>query len=220
MFAEIKNDLKNIQRIGNSVIIDNPIVVTEDKSVIMKVDRNINIENPVGIYNLSRFLAVLDVFGDDFESKVENNVIYLSKGKIKQKYETTAVELLEHTKIDPELFNKIKNTEPFITFNLNEDLLKYIKKIAGILGHKELVVDNGKLVITTLDANNNYIDENVVEVDIITDKRIVVDIDAINKIPELNYEVTVHQNAKGNIVMYLKAEEEPYDILIPISKTL
>jgi len=220
MFAEIKNDLKNIQRIGNSVIIDNPIVVTEDKSVIMKVDRNINIENPVGIYNLSRFLAVLDVFGDDFESKVENNVIYLSKGKIKQKYETTAVELLEHTKIDPELFNKIKNTEPFITFNLNEDLLKYIKKIAGILGHKELVVDNGKLVITTLDANNNYIDENVVEVDIITDKRIVVDIDAINKIPELNYEITIHQNAKGNIVMYLKAEEEPYDILIPISKTL
>ena len=220
MFAEIKNDLKNIQRIGNSVIIDNPIVVTEDKSVIMKVDRNINIENPVGIYNLSRFLAVLDVFGDDFESKVENNVIYLSKGKIKQKYETTAVELLEHTKIDPELFNKIKNTEPFITFNLNEDLLKYIKKIAGILGHRELVVDNGRLVITTLDANNNYIDENVVEVDIITDKRIVVDIDAINKIPELNYEITIHQNAKGNIVMYLKAEEEPYDILIPISKTL
>ena len=34
MFAEIKENLKDIQKINNSVILDNPVVVTQDKIVV------------------------------------------------------------------------------------------------------------------------------------------------------------------------------------------
>ena len=223
MFAEIKENLKDIQKINNSVILDNPVVVTQDKSVVLKFDaekKGVKFDEPVGIYNLNRFLNVIEVLGDNFTDKIENNVIHLEKGKIKQKYETTAVQLLDDTRIDPGLFERVKGTEPFATFDLNVDLLKYLKKVASILGHKEVIIENGRIVVTTLDANDNYMDENIVEVDIATDEAIVIDVDALNKIPELNYNVTLHKNKNGNIVAYLTAEEEPYDILVAITKTI
>jgi hypothetical protein len=221
--------LKKLIQISNSAIIEYPkTILTNDHSIIAAINLDdLGEENfeKFGIYNLSQFLNLIDYFGENtFIEKKDENVI-INNGKLKQLYETTSINLLEKFSVKPEIFEKVKSVKTSLYFELNNDDLKHIKKIASILGHTDLIIDakEKRLIITTLDANDNFQNPNYYPLDIDTNETnmFIFDILNISKIPDGNYEFHIKRNPKtNNPIGYLKNIDEAIELIISIKKEI
>jgi len=221
--------LKKLIQISNSAIIEYPkTVLTTDHSILASIDLNELGEEEFekfGIYNLSQFLSLVDYFGENVFLEKDGENVVINNGKLKQIYETTSINLLEKFSVKPDIFDKVKSVDSVVEFDLSKEDLKHIKKISSILGHSDLVIDTSenKLVITTLDANNNYQNPNYHEKDIDSkeESKFVFDILNINKIPEGEYALYIKRNPKtNNPIAYLKNIDEPFELILSIKKEL
>jgi len=217
---------KKLNGISNSVIITYPnTILSADQTVLA----NINLEEigeeefeKFGIYNLAQFLNIVNFMGD-VQIEKEDNKLIIKNDNQKQIYETTNILLLKNVSVKPEIFQRVKSVESCLKFDLNEDDIKHIKKISGILNHQHVIIDNEKITVTTLDANNNYQNPYIYKKDIMTNEtaRFVFDIMNFNKIPEGNYEFHIKRNPKTkNPIAYLNNIEEPFELIIAISKEI
>ena len=220
---------KKLIQISNSAIIEYPkTVLTNDHSIIAAINLDeIGEENfeKFGIYNLSQFLSLVDYFGEEVIIEKDDANIIISNNKLKQVYETTSINLLEKFSVKADIFEKVKSVDTCVYFDLNSEDLKHIKKISSILGHTDLVVDtkNKNLVITTLDANDNFQNPNYhpIEIDTNEESLFVFDLLNINKIPEGNYEFHIKRNPKtNNPIAYLKNIEESFELILSIKKEI
>ena len=219
--------LKKLIQISNSAIIEYPkTVLTTDHSILASIDLEELGEEKFekfGIYNLSQFLSLVDYFGENVFLEKDGENVVINNGKLKQIYETTSINLLEKFSVKPDIFDKVKSVDSVVEFDLTREDLKHIKKISNILGHNDLIVDTSEnqLVITTLDANDNFQNPNYHEKDIDSreESKFVFDILNINKIPDGDYEFHIKRNPKtNNPIAYLKNIEEPFELLLSIKK--
>jgi len=219
--------LKKLIQISNSAIIEYPkTVLTTDHSILASIDLDELGEEKFekfGIYNLSQFLSLVDYFGENVFLEKDGENVVINNGKLKQIYETTSINLLEKFSVKPDIFDKVKSVDSVVEFDLTREDLKHIKKISNILGHNDLIVDTSEnqLVITTLDANDNFQNPNYHEKDIDSkeESKFVFDILNINKIPDGDYEFHIKRNPKtNNPIAYLKNIEEPFELLLSIKK--
>jgi len=219
--------LKKLIQISNSVIIEYPkTTMTNDYSIIALINLDELDEEKFekfGIYNLAQFLNLVDYFGENVFLEKDGEKIIINNGKLKQIYETTSVNLLEKFSVAPDIFDKVKSVTSTVKFDLTREDLKHIKKISNILGHSDLVIDSSvhQLIITTIDANNNFQNPNYYEKDILSNEenKFVFDIMNISKIPDCEYEFHIKRNPKtNNPIAYLKNIEEPFELLISIKK--
>ena len=217
---------KKLNGISNSIIISYPnTVLSADQTVLANIDlEEIGEEEfeKFGIYNLAQFLNIVNFMGDVQIEKEENKLIIKNNNQ-KQIYETTNILLLKNVSVKPEIFQKVKSVESCLKFDLNENDIKHIKKISGILNHQHVIIDNEKITVTTLDANNNYQNPYIYKKDIMTNEtsNFVFDIMNFNKIPEGNYEFHIKRNPKTkNPIAYLNNIEEPFELIVAISKEI
>ena len=212
------NVLKELKNIEDKVVVSYPYTtISHNQLVVARIySEQIDEEyNEFGINNLRQFLSLVDSIGGDIEQ--DGNILVL-RGKVKQTYETTNPEFLENYTFDANIFTKVLGVEPETELTLTKEDISTIKKMSGILGHRQVIFDraNNKVIITTLNDDGSF--QNPTEIDVVMsggDTKIIIDVDNLLKIPEQDYNIKFVRNPNSGIVVsYWKNEEKPYDFLI------
>ena len=222
---------KDLNTIGNSAIIRYPLtsIIQLDRTLISFIDLEALGEESFeefGIYFLSEFLALIDLY-EDGDIERNGNIIELKNANSTQKYETSDLDIMEIFDMPSTVLEKLLSADTELTFTLNSVELDRIKKVASLLKLKSLVIDADTeldLVACNLSENNTYMNESINrinDVDITTPTKVVFDIQNILKIPSIDFNVRIIKNVStGNYISVWEANEEPVTIVASIQKSL
>lgn len=210
--------LKELKGIEDKVVVSYPYTTISHNQLVVgriyseKIDDEFE---EFGVNNLRQFLSLVDGIGGEIE---QDGSVLVLRGSVKQTYETTNPEFLENYIFDASVFDKVLGIEAETELELTKEDISTIKKMSGILGHKQVIFDRGnnKIILTTLNDDGSY--QNPTEIDIPTnggDTKIIIDVDNLLKIPEQDYKIKFVRNPKSGIVVsHWENDEKPYDFLI------
>jgi len=210
--------LKELKGIEDKVVVSYPYTtISNNQLVVARIyTKDIDEEfEEFGVNNLRQFLSLIDSIGGDIEQ--DGNTLII-RGKVKQVYETTNPEFLENYTFDAEIFDKVLAVEPETELSLSKEDIKTIKKMANILGHRQVIFDrpNNKVIVTTLNDDGSF--QNPTEIDVNMsggDTKIIIDIEHIQKLPEQDYDIKFVRNPNSGIVVsYWKSPDKMYDFLV------
>ncbi len=224
--------LKELNTIGDSAIIRYPYtsIIQLDRALISFIDLEALGEDEFdefGIYFLSEFLSLIDLY-EDGDIKRTDNVIELSNSTSTQKYHTTDLEIMKMFDMPSEVLGKLIASEVELNFELKAEQLDRIKKVASLLKLKTFIIDaqNDKIniVACNLSENDTYMQESVNEIpggNINVDTKVVFDIQNILKIPSTDFNIRIIKNEKtGNYISVWESEQDPVTIIVAIKKAL
>lgn len=157
--------LKNMSDLNQNILVKegNQLrSVTASKTVLAEAEITETFDTQFGIYNLSSFLATLNLF-DELDLTFEDKFVSIGDGKQRVKYWYSDPSLL----ITPP-DKKLALPSEDIEFVLTKDTLAQIKKAAGVLEHDRfaLVGSNGEMKIVVSDPNNKTANTFELDVDV------------------------------------------------------
>ena len=204
--------IKNFSLINPSLLFkegDILSTMSSNKTILARAKLDQEFTNQFGIYELSKFLAVLNLFKDP-EIETASDVL-----KIKADNKT-----IRYTCADPKNFvtppdNEITVKSVEIQFTLEPEVFTSVQKAISILGYQQfgIVGSDGKLFLQALNTNNPTGDVYSVEIGE-TDKQFTVTIrnDFLKLLPG-TYEVKL---SKAGLSMF---ESDTVTYYIPVEET-
>ena len=143
--------LKNFSTINPTMMFKSGNVlrtISPTKSVLAKSTIADTIPSDFGIYDLSRFLGTLSLFGEP-ELEVKTGVVEISEGKNKFKYALTDSSMIV---VAPD--KDITLPDPEIKFELTTDTLSRVMKALSVsqLPHIAVVGDGATISLQAMDA--------------------------------------------------------------------
>ena len=222
---------KDLNAVGNSAIVRYPLtsIIQLDRALISFINLEELGEEPFdefGIYYLSEFLSLIDLFEDGVITK-EDNIIKLKNDNSSQKYKTSDLDTMEIFDMPAVVLEKISASPSLVTFDIKSEEIERIKKVVALLKLKSFIVDASdklNIVACNLSENGVYMNEsiNTIEGAVISEPtRVVFDTLNISKLPSVDFKVSVTRNENtGNYISLWKATDEPISIIVAVQKTL
>jgi len=184
--------LKNYSGINPNLVIregNSIMTVSEAKNVLAQATIPETFNKQVGIYDLSEFLSVLNLF-ETSNIKLEEKFMTISdtSGRSKIKYFMSDADILTSPT------KPIIMPDPEVSFHLDQDTLARIKKAASALGHDQLSIIPGDGVITLSVVNIDNATSNTYSIDVAGkstgDYNFILNIKNLQMIPG-NYNVAI-----------------------------
>jgi len=184
--------LKNYSGINPNLVIregNSIMTVSEAKNVLAQATIPETFNKQVGIYDLSEFLSVLNLF-ETSNIKLEEKFMTISdtSGRSKIKYFMSDADILTSPT------KPIIMPDPEVSFHLDQDTLARIKKAASALGHDQLSITPGDGVITLSVVNIDNATSNTYSIDVAGkstgDYNFILNIKNLQMIPG-NYNVAI-----------------------------
>ena len=203
---ETREILKLLLPISESAILKYPItnINSFQKDIIAFIDLKSLGESQFeefGIYKLAEFLQLLDLFPDS-EITLNNGVIIIQNDKITQRYLTTHIDnLKDNFDIPDTILKKISEAPKVAEIDIEKKDLENIKKISSLLKLMDLNIEskNKELSFIINNKSNPEMNSQKIKVNsakIYEDFKIILDIEAIQKIPTTSYKITIARNKK------------------------
>lgn len=210
--------LRNFANINSSIVISEGSqikTISEARNVLASADIDQSFPKGFGIYDLNEFLKVIDLVDSpriNFEDK--NMTISDSSGRSKIKYFYTDPSML--TKAP----DKINMPATEVSFMLSADVIKKIKRAAGALGHKDLVMESGdgciemKITEEQNSTSNSFSIDIPAEFDQSVPFKFVLDINNLKLLPG-DYAVSI----SSKLISVFTNQENNVDYYISLEKT-
>lgn len=134
--------LRTLNSITNSVVLQYPITVgrTESADIAYKIDLSKydseGFENDIGIYNLSAFLNVFNLFDKDRNVSINENVISISDNTTNANFLTSAIDILKQYQFKKEQFDKSEEFPVLLEMDFTSADIKKIRNASSVF--KEL----------------------------------------------------------------------------------
>jgi len=158
------NLLKNYSGINPNLVIregNSIMTMSEAKNVLAQATVPETFDREVGIYDLSEFLSVLNLFDTSYVKLDEKwMTVSDSSGRSKIKYFFSDVDILTSPT------KPIAMPSPEVTFHLDQDTLSRVKKAASALGHDQLSITPGEGVVTLTVVDIENVTSNTYSIDV------------------------------------------------------
>ena len=203
------NLLKNYSGINPNLVIregNSIMTMSEAKNVLAQAMVPENFDREVGIYDLSEFLSVLNLF-DSSHVKLEEKYMTVSdsSGRSKIKYFFSDTDMLTSPT------KPISMPAPEVAFDLDQDTLGRIKKAASALGHDQLSITpgDGVITLTVVDIDNST--SNTYSIDVpgesVGDYNFILNIKNLQMIPG-DYKVAI----SSKLISQFTLDQEGVDL--------
>lgn len=195
---EVLNNFKTIQ--PNIVFREGSVLKTmaDAKNVMASADIDIGIPSEFGIYDLSEFLATLNLVDSPvLDLKKDHALVRSTSGRSRIKYYFSDPDMLT----SPAKDIKMPSTE--VSFMLDVDTLSKLKKAAATLGHEMLTItpSDGALELSVCDIENST--SNAFSIDVAGqfegDFRFVMNMNNL-KLMMTDYDVTISKKLISNFI--------------------
>ena len=107
---ETINFLKSVNKMTDSIVLEYPITVgkTESSDIaymfdLSKFDTD-GFDQKIGLYELSNFLNVFNLFSD-YDVDISNNIVSISDKTTSVKYLTSSIDIMNHFEFKKEQFD-------------------------------------------------------------------------------------------------------------------
>lgn len=156
--------LRNFSSINPNVVINSGNTVktiSEAKNVLSTAVLDDEFPKTFGIYDLNEFLSVISLV-DEPRLKFEDTHVFVGdgSGRSRIKYFYSDLEMLTKPSKD------IIMPEAEVTFELDKEVLRRVKKASSVLGHTEMSVSASNGVISLSVIDNNDKTSNVFSIDV------------------------------------------------------
>ena len=208
---ETRDLLKVLSPINSQMILSYPVTVIKSSGIQAVIDLS-DFEDEFeefGIYNINEFLTLVgSIEAADIELKSPKIIIKNSRQKIE--YNTADVDILqENLQIKKDFLERVTRNTKVLSFVLNEEDIKQVKKISNLLSLEilKVVPNENKLVL-----RNDEKSSNTFEIDLgIGEETEEIDfnVSLFQKIPISNYDAEVYENPKGSKILVLTSQEIP-----------
>lgn len=200
--------LEELNKITDSVILKYPITTAISEAADIRVILDVSkIEDKpfpeIGLSkNLSNYLSLYKLFGEDREVTYEGDVIKISSGDITSSYITDSTVLMDSYNIDIDQFSKTEAVPSVVEFDL---LVEDIKKINSA---SSVFKDLNEVIIASIDGdvsvylgatgkfnarNNNFkINKRVKST---KDFEVKIPVENFKRIPESEFKVSLKYNS-------------------------
>lgn len=186
------NLLKNYSGINPNLVIrpgNSIMTMSEAKNVLAQATVPETFDREVGIYDLSEFLSVINLFDtSNIQLEDKHMTISDSSGRSKIKYFLSDIEMLTSPT------KPISMPDPEVQFDLDQDTFNRIKRAASALGHDQLSITNGEGVIKLTVINIDNPTSNTYSIDVpgrsTGDYNFILNIKNLQMIPG-NYSVAI-----------------------------
>lgn len=156
--------LGEINNITNSIIIKYPTTVAVSESQDMMISLDIKALDAdefedIGLLdNLSEFLSLFKLFGEDKTVNYDGNTINIGNETINSSYIVDSIALMETYDKSPEQFEKTEMVPSVAEFDLNPEDIKNIKQASGVFKDLSEVLFTSKddVVNISLAATNKF----------------------------------------------------------------
>jgi hypothetical protein len=163
----------------------------------------------IGVFDINQLSSVISVI-DDAEISNDNGTLTIKNKNQSIKYGTTTIDIIEsECRGNPDLIDRISQNEKVLEFELDAKELDRIKKMSGLLKElSDLVIssENGNINIAVTSkekSSNNYsvsvegTSEDDIEMSLV--------MDAVKKLPNSGYKISIHRSKKGSLVAVFKS---------------
>ena len=152
------NILKNFSTINSSMMFKEGNVITtvsSRKNILAKAEVDETFERDFGIYELNRFISVLDLFEEPEINIKETNLEISDNGGNKTRYGYADQSIITQP---PEKDPNFPEAE--IQFKLTHDVLQKVQRACGVMSLPEIAVvgDGETISLTALDVKNESSD--------------------------------------------------------------
>ena len=206
--------LKNFATINPNLVVNEGGVlktITEAKNILAIANVTESFPVPFGIYDLTEFLAVVNLI-DDAELKFGEDSVNIKAGSTRVNYRYADRSVLTF----PEKDLKMPATDLSIT--LTEETINQIRKAASVLGNATLSIksENGKATLNVVDPADSSVTTFSIDTDIATDSEFDYHLGIGNlKILAGSYDVQI-SNAK---ISHWKNTSFPIEYFIALEKS-
>lgn len=223
---DTKELLKALAPISDSMILKYPItgINQVDKSIIAFLDLEKLEEEEFetfGIYKMGEFLSLLDIYSDA-EISLSDDVVTIQNTSTTQRYVTTHLGNLEAFDIPSTILDNIGKAPKVAEITLLKHELENIKKISNLLKLSDLTIETEEDELYTIvnDASQPGMNDNKTKVgaaSINEDFKLVIDINQIQKLPSIDYDIEIAKNpTTGSYITLFKAKTIPLKIVVSV----
>ena len=215
--------LKSITQITNSVMLRYPITVgrTESADVAYMVDLSKldtdGFDDDLGIYNLSSFLSMFNLFSEKRDITVDNNVISIKDGTISASYLLANPAVLMAYSFKEEQFYKADEFPTVLEVDFTALDLKRLKSASDVFGELDsLIVECDESTTFKLSCDNDGFKKSsnsfkfTKPVTASKNFKISVSLETVFKVPVADYKFIVKYNKNNDGI----EGKSPYRIIL------
>ena len=192
--------------ITDKAIIKSPITTLNSESVdiLVNVKTDFEVENPICIFELSKFLNLLNLF-ENYDLSIESNKIIVSNTQTKSVFTLGSIDVMEDFNKSSEIIDRIDLAETVSKFTLKAKDMIDFKKSANIFSELNTIDFIGKDTSTYVElgvynkynsSNNTFSKEYLSSAQ--KQFKVSINIDSFLKLPNCDYEVCVKYNESKN----------------------
>jgi hypothetical protein len=164
----------------------------------------------IGVFDINQLSAVISVI-EDADITNDNGTLTIKNKEQSIKYGTTTINIIQsECRGQPDLLDRIiNNNEKVMDFSIDAKELDRIKKMSGLLkelSDLKISSTDGKVSIAVTSkekSSNNY--TVTVEGKAEEDINMLLVMDAVKKLPNSSYDVSIHKSKKGSLVAVFKS---------------
>lgn len=157
----VRGIVKALRPISNSVVFRYPETVfcSPSGDVLVKIDISKLDQDEFkefGIFDVSNFLGILDIFSDDAEITI-GNPIQIKDENSSSTYITTSLEILNQFDKSPEIFKSVDKFPSVLEFVITKDDILKIKSAANTFKELgEISINGSDSTLIKLESTNNF----------------------------------------------------------------
>lgn len=226
---ETINFLKSVNKMTDSIVLEYPITVgkTESSNIaymfdLSKFDTD-GFDQKIGLYELSNFLNVFNLFSD-YDVNISNNIVSISDKTTNVKYLTSSIDIMNHFEFKKEQFDKCSAFPLVLEMKLTSLDLKKIKDASTIFKDLDTCFINcdeqTSISLGVFGSFNNSSNTFEIKKEEVSEKnfKIGISLEVINRIPNVEYDVKILYNEERNA--YRIIFESEYITLLISNKTV
>lgn len=208
--------LKMMGKVTDSMTLNYPITTgkTESSDIaymfdLSKLDTD-GFDSPIGIYKLSNFLNMFNLFKGDRDVKIDGNIIEVSDATTAAKYLTTSLEVMGPFEFKKEQFDKNDNFPTVLEMKLTADDLSKLRNASSVFEELDAVVitcnEHTEISLTQIGSFKASSNAFRIKKDEVGAKNFSVfaPIETLAKIPQADY----------NLVMKYNSDRDSYRIIL------
>lgn len=198
--------LKQMNKLTNSVVLEYPITTGKTESAdiayqfdLSKLDSE-GFQNRIGIYDLSVFLNIFNLFNLDYKVALDGNVMSVSDSTTSASYLTANLEILSCYLYKPEQFTKLDEFPEVLNMKLTADDIRRIRSASATFRELDtLAIECDERTTLSLKSVNQFQQSSntfKIQKDEVSVKnfKLYVRLETLNKIPQIDYDLTVRYN--------------------------